>query len=180
MKCINRTQLEIINKFRSLWEQHIAWTRMAITSLVFDTPDQEQVIARLLRNPIDLANALKIFYRGNFPQKFSVLLTEHLQLAAELINAQKAGNFDEAEAIRNRWYKNSEEISLLLASVNPYWKYREWRRMFFSHLGLVEAQADTMLNTRYQESIDYYDLSEQEILEMADMMSFGIIRQFNI
>lgn len=64
MKCINRTELEIINKFRLLWEQHIVWTRMAITSIVFDTPDQEQVIARLLRNPTDLSNALKIFYKN--------------------------------------------------------------------------------------------------------------------
>ena len=55
--CISQAEVDYRNEMRSLWEEHVAWTRMAIISLVFDLPDIEFVLKRLLRNATEAAIA---------------------------------------------------------------------------------------------------------------------------
>jgi hypothetical protein len=47
---------------RKLWEDHITWTRMAIIGLEEGTPDADASVARLLRNQVDIGDAVKPFY----------------------------------------------------------------------------------------------------------------------
>lgn len=173
-----REKLYLIKEYRLLWNQHAEWTRMAINAIIFELPNQQEEVNRLLRNPIDFGNALKVFYGAKKASRFTELLTEHLTLAAQLIGAMMAGDCVEAERINRLWYENGNEISMFLACINPYWSYAWWKKMFFMHLGYVEGLAATLLSQQYQRNIDIYDQLELEALEMADQMSGGIIRQF--
>ena len=56
---ISKSEVDLTNALRMLWEQHIAWTRMTIISMIASLPDVDLVTKRLLRNPIDFARALK-------------------------------------------------------------------------------------------------------------------------
>lgn len=178
MYCINKEELNIIKKVRILWMQHSEWTFMAVEGLVLDSPNKGDTIDRLLRNPKDFANFFKNFYGDLFASKFDILLTEHLTLAADLINVLLEDEDNKAKAIRDRWYRNAEEISSLLDSVNPYWNYINWRNMLFIHLGLVEKMALEIMLKNYEESIKTYDVFEAEVMMMADTMYEGILRQF--
>lgn len=178
MDCIDKEKLNIIKKVNMLWMQHSEWTFMAIESIVLDCPNKESVIDRLLRNPKDFAIFLRQFYGDLFAYKFDVLFTEHLTLAADWINATIINDTDNANIIRDRWYRNAEEISSLLASVNPYWSFEIWRDMFFTHLGLVEKMTLQIMTGNYKESIETYDIFEAELMMMADIMYNGILRQF--
>jgi hypothetical protein len=42
---------------RSLWEQHITWTRMVIVDFADGTPSQRASATRLLRNQAEIGNA---------------------------------------------------------------------------------------------------------------------------
>lgn len=176
--CKNAAEINLMNTMRSLWEQHAAWTRAAITSIVFSQPDEEFVTRRLLRNPKDFADALRPFYGDSIASKFSVLLTEHLVIASELVKALKAGLTKKAKEAEKRWYQNAKDIAAFLAQINPYWSEESWRAMMFEHLRLVTAEAAGMLRGNYQASIDATDENEEHVLEMADMMTDGIIMQF--
>ena len=178
MRCVTKTELEIINRFRLLWEQHSEWTRMAITAIVFELPNEEETVTRLLRNPKDFAMTLRIFYGERVANQFSELLTEHLVIAAELVKAVMAGNTVEVEALERRWYQNAEDIAKFLGKINPCWSVQEWRKMLFEHLRLVKDEAVTLINGNYQLNVEVYDILELQALEMADMMSEGIIKQF--
>lgn len=50
--------------------------------------------------------------------------------------------------------------------------------MFFEHLEFVKTIAINMIDQDYEASIKTYDKLEIEALELADMISGGIIRQF--
>lgn len=176
--CISVSAVNLMNDFRMLWEQHVAWTRMTIISIVFDLPDEGFVVKRLLRNPLDFAHALRPFYGDVIASRFGQLLTEHLTIAAELVKAAKAGDSQKAEDAERRWYKNANDIAALLGRINPYWSEEIWRNMLHEHLRLVKAEAVYMLNKNYEKSIDAYGKNEIQALEIADIMSKGIINQF--
>ncbi|WP_220038275.1 hypothetical protein, partial [Pseudomonas syringae] len=53
--CISKAELELNQIFRTLWEQHVAWTRMLIISIAEGLSDEVLVTERLLRNPVDMA-----------------------------------------------------------------------------------------------------------------------------
>ena len=178
MFCINRAKLEFMGEIRALWEQHGTWTMMAITSIVFRLPNETNVVQRLLRNPVDFRRALAPFYGEIAAANFERLLAEHLTLAADLIKAIMAGDTNSAAIIERRWYRNAEEIAVFLSSINPFWSRDAWRNMLFEHLGYVKSIAVNMINGNYAASVRVSDDYEAQILEMAEMMSQGIIRQF--
>jgi hypothetical protein len=107
-------------------------------------------------------------------------LTAHLTIAADLVNAAKAGNTESVNTIRTKWYKNAEDIADFLSSINPYWSKNQWRNLLFDHLKLVENEATLRLNKDYAKDIALYDAIEDESLMMADYMSDGIAKQFKI
>ncbi len=173
-----KTMEELKEEFRLLWEQHVEWTRFVITSIVFGLQNLEAVAKRLLKNPIDLENLFVPYYGNEKASKLAGLMTSHLNIAAQLVNAAKAGNQDLASKTERDWYDNADEIANFLGSINPYWSEDEWKRMLYKHLALTKDEAVNMLNKKYSEDISVYDEIEKQALAMADLMSNGIIRQF--
>lgn len=175
---ISKAQLDLSNYIRMLWEQHVTWTRLTILSLVFDLPDVDLVTNRLLRNPKDFEALLKPLYGDMTASRFADLFTEHIVIAAELVKAAKAGDNRAAADAEKRWYANSDEIAAFLASINPYWSQENWRTMLYNHLAITKDEAVDMLTGKYGEGITTFDQIENQALEMADMMTTGIVNQF--
>lgn len=50
--------------------------------------------------------------------------------------------------------------------------------MLFEHLRITEQEAVFMISGQYQQGVDIYDEIEKQALEMADLMTFGIVAQF--
>ncbi|HHY82105.1 MAG TPA: acetylglutamate kinase [Clostridiales bacterium] len=163
-----------------LWEQHSVWTRAAIVSLVFELPNTDAVLNRLLRNPVDFENVFRLYYGDRIAAQFKDLLTEHLVVAADIVNAAKAGNNQAVEEAERIWYANADAIAALLGRINPYWSQQEWRAMLREHLALVNAEAVSTLTGDYEATVTVYDQIEMQALRMADVMSMGIIRQFGV
>lgn len=109
---------------------------------------------------------------------FENLLKDHLIIAADLVKAAKAGDDKQAEKLESQWYANADDIAKFLAGINPYWSEDEWKMMLHRHLALVKSEAVNSLQRNYEEDIKVYDEIENQSLNMADVMSEGIIRQF--
>ncbi len=173
------TPLNIINMFRNLWEQHGLWTRSFIISTAADLPDLQFVTDRLLRNPSDFAAVLQPFYKEQ-SKEFERLLKSHLTIAAQLVNDAKKGDTKAVDIDRKNWYANADQIAYFLSSINPYWSYEQWDDMLRMHLKLVEDEAVKRLKGQYAQDVALYDTIEEQALEMADLMSYGIISQFRL
>ncbi|HKL80348.1 MAG TPA: LysM domain-containing protein [Mobilitalea sp.] len=169
---------ELMNYFRMLWEQHVAWTRMAIMGIVHELPETEMILQRLLRNPADFANALRTFYGDEVAQSFAELFTAHLTIAAELVNAAKAGDTNAVANAEQRWFDNARQIAEFLGSINPNWSTEDWNVMMNEHLELLRDNTLEMIDQNYEASIIGSDDIEAQALEMADMMAEGIAMQF--
>ncbi|MGI6114429.1 MAG: acetylglutamate kinase [Mahellales bacterium] len=177
---LNCRQLQLSNTIRRLWMEHVLWTRLFILSTAFNLPDLQFVTERLLQNPVDFARVLEPFYGGQIAMQFEQLFTDHLLIAAQLVNAAKAGDSAQVDIQRRRWYANADDIAKFLASINPFWSEAQWRNLLFDHLSMTENEAVFILTGRYEKSIKEYDRIQAEALQMADVMTCGIIRQFCI
>jgi len=172
-------QVCLMNQLRKLWEQHVYWTRFFIISTAADLGDLDPVSKRLLQNPGDFASVLAAFYGTKISETFKELFTQHLLIAADLVNAAKNQEAAKADDAREKWYANADAIANFLAEINPCWKEAKWRGMLYDHLDMTEKEAVLRLGGRYSEDIRMFDRIEEEALKMADEMSHGIIRQFN-
>ena len=176
--CISKAELILRSKTRLLWEQHVAWTRMAIISLVFNLPNTDFVISRLLRNATDNGNSLRPFYGDVAANTYSDLIKEHLILAADLVKAAVAGNEKEVADIDRKWHANADEIAVFLHSINPFLSEEVVRKMFYEHLALTKSEAIRMIAKDYKADIEVYDQIEAQALGMADAISGAIVKQF--
>lgn len=175
---ISKSQADLSDYIRELWEQHVTWTRLTILSLVFDLPDIDLVTNRLLRNPQDFEALLKLLYGDKEASTFADLFTNHLVIAAELVKAAKAGDNNGAADAEKRWYANADQIADFLADTNPYWSREDWKTMLYKHLAMTKDEAVNMLTGKYSESITGFDKIEEQALLMADVMTNGIVNQF--
>jgi hypothetical protein len=169
-------------EMRKLWEDHITWTRLFIISdatLPDALPDLGPTTNRLLSNQDDIGNAIAAFYGRDAGDQLTALLKQHIVLAAQLLNAAKAGDHAGVEQARTEWYANADEIAAFLNAANPKnWRLDEMQAMMRTHLDLTLEEAVARLQGRYADDITAYDKVHVEILEMADMLSDGIINQF--
>jgi len=154
------------------------WTRSFIISTASGLDDLELVTQRLLRNPTDFANVLRNYYGDEIAKRFETLLTDHLLIAASLVNNAKAGNTDAVNEDRKKWYKNADEIASFLSEINPYWSMKYFQSLLYEHLKMVEDEAIYRLNGKFASDIAIYEPMEAIALQMADLMAFGIINQF--
>lgn len=170
---------EILNdQMRLLWSQHVYWTRLFISGTIFDSPDVKVTEARLLQNPGDMAMVLAPFYGERAARRFEELFTAHLTIAGQLVNAAKAGDDAAVTEAEKRWYENAGQIAQLLASINPYWTVEEWKEMLYDHLAMTKQEATEFITKKYQRSVETFDMIEQQAMEMADRMTWGIVEQF--
>lgn len=164
---------------RKLWEDHITWTRLVIVSVSNDLADQGPTVQRLLQNQDDIGDAIKPFYGDAAGEQLSALLRDHILIAAEILEAAKAGDTTALNDALERWYANADDIAEFLNAANPeHWPLEEMRSMMREHLDLTLDEAVAYLNGDHAASVAFYDQVHIQALEMADMLSEGIIRQF--
>ncbi|HEX9840861.1 MAG TPA: hypothetical protein VGA72_16040 [Anaerolineales bacterium] len=164
---------------RKLWEDHITWTRLVIIGTFVELPDLNESTQRLLQNQVDIGNAIKPFYGEEAGNQLTALLTDHILIAAQILQAAEDGDTAALNDAIARWYANAEDIAEFLNAANPKnWPLEEMRDMMRDHLDLTLQEAVAYLGEDYAASIAAYDLVHNQALAMADMLSDGIIKQF--
>jgi hypothetical protein len=167
------------NAMRKLWEDHITWTRLYIVSAVADLPDKDATTKRLLQNQTDIGNAIKPFYGDAAGDKLTALLKDHILIAAELIDAARAGDTAKKEDATKRWSANADDIASFLSGANPKnWPLAEMKSMMHEHLEVTTAEVVARLKKDWTADVSAYEKVHEQILKMADMLSSGIIEQF--
>jgi len=164
---------------RKLWEDHVTWTRLVIVSLSNDLPDSGPTVQRLLQNQDDIGDAIRPFYGDAAGEQLSALLRDHILIAAEILQAAKSNDQATLDDAIARWYANADDIALFLNSANPkHWPLDEMKAMMREHLDLTLQEAVAYLQGDHAASIAAYDRIHLQALDMADMLSNGIVRQF--
>ncbi|MDD5449386.1 MAG: glycosyltransferase [Candidatus Omnitrophica bacterium] len=163
---------------RSLWDDHVEYTREYIISALAGLEDVNAVAERLLRNQDDIGNAIKPYYGNDAGQKLTALLKDHIMIATDVVKAAKAGNNQQVEAAQARWKANAEEIAVFLSGANPNWQKKDLSDMLAMHLDLTTKEAVSRINKDWNADIAYYDEGHDHMMKFADVLTGGIVKQF--
>jgi hypothetical protein len=167
------------DKMRALWEAHGSWTHMVIISFVGNLPDLTAEENVLLHNQVQIGNAVKPYYGRAAGNKLTKLLKEHIIGAVNVLVAAKSGDSSKLAKAEAAWYANGRQIADFLHAANPRFLSRAAaRKMMKVHLDQVIEQAVDELKGNYAAGARAFGPYIRHILDMADMISGGIIRQF--
>lgn len=168
-------QDELVNNMRLSWVQHVYWARMLLISIAGSLEDLPEVTGRLLQNPHDIARVFAPYYASG---PIAALLTEHLQIGAELIAALRDKDESKADELNKEWYENADKMAEAFSGLNPHYELEALRGMMHQHLELTSAEVAARLAGDYQADIAAFNKAEKEALMMADYFAGGIMRQF--
>jgi hypothetical protein len=164
---------------RGLWEVHGTWTERAIVDFVGGVPDTNLVVARLLHNQADIGNAVKPYYGAAAGNKLTKLLKAHINAAVGVLAAAKSGDAHAVAKAKAAFFANGNQLAAFLHAANPrHWALSDMRTMMRIHLNQVISLAVDQLDGHYAAAIRLYGVYIDHILDMADMLSTGIIEQF--
>ena len=176
---LTRKQVVFHDQMRKLWEDHVTWTRLAIVTFADGSAGFDATATRLLQNQTDIGDAIKPFYGSAAGNRLTALLHDHITIAVELLQAAKAGDTAAFDAARTRWYANANDIADFLSAANPrFWPRATMRAAMKTHLDQTLAEAVAELGADYPASVADYEAIHLHILDMADLLSSGIMRQF--
>ena len=182
---VSQSAVAFHDAMRKLWEDHITYTRNVIISFELNEPDPGAVLPdlgtvvdRLLQNQVDIGDAIKPYYGEAAGDQLTALLKEHITGAAAVLTALKTGD-PGLQAALDAWYANAHEIAVFLSTANPNnWPLEEMDQMMKDHLDATTEEAVARHQADWAADVAAYDNVHAQILEMADMLSGGIIAQF--
>jgi hypothetical protein len=183
---MSASALAFHDAMHKLWEDHITYTRNVIISFELNEPDPSvvlpdlnTVVERLLQNQVDIGDAIKPYYGTDAGNQLTALLKEHITGAANVLSALKTNDQDALQTALAAWYANAHEIAVFLSNANPKnWPLAEMDEMMKAHLDATTAEAVARHQGDWQADVAAYDQVHVQALEMADMLSSGIIAQF--
>jgi hypothetical protein len=162
-----------------LWQDHVTWTRDVIISFVAGAPDLKPALARLLRNQVDIGNAVKPYYGAPAGKKLTGLLQTHIKEAVPVLTAAKVGDQKALKHALAAWYANAHQIAAFLSKANPTaWPLAATTQMMDEHLKLTTNEAVARLKGNWRADVAAYDKVRAEILMMSGALADGIIAQF--
>jgi hypothetical protein len=162
-----------------LWTDHVTWTRLVIVDFDSNAPDLKPDLARLLRNQVEIGNAIKPYYGAAAGSRLTALLHTHIMEAVPVLTYAQDGNKARLTKALAAWYANAHRIAAFLAHANPQsWPLGATTSMMNDHLRLTTDEAVAHLRGRWSADIAAYDRVRSEILMMADSLANGIVAQF--
>ncbi len=176
--CLSEANIMAREEMRTLWTDHVFYTRNYIISEVDGLEDTDVVLARLLQNQKDIGNAIKPYYGEKAGDKLADLLTEHIILAGKIVGAAKGGKSAQVEQLNKEWYQNADDIARFLSNANPYWSDKKLKDLLYMHLQFVTDEAVARINKDWKANIKSFDEGKAHILHLSDALSDGILKQF--
>jgi hypothetical protein len=172
---------------RKLWEDHITWTRNVIISFEVNVPDSSVTLPdlgaaldRLFQNQVDIGDAIKPYYGNEMGDQLTRLLHDHIAIAGEILQAVKTGDTAAYQDANARWYANAHDIAVFLSQTldPPLGSLAEMDAMMKDHLDRTTEEVVARLTGDWTVDVAAYDKVHNQALEMADMLSNGIIANF--
>jgi hypothetical protein len=168
---------KFISDVRTLWNDHVSYTRNAIISIVDGLDDINSVMDRLNTNQDSIGQVLTSYYSEANALKLTNLLKDHIATVSDIIAYKKADK--DTTELETKTVKNISAIADLLSSLDPVdWPKDAVLAALQVHLDETIVEIDARLKKDWPAEIAAYDKVVEGANAIADTMSQGIVDKF--
>jgi len=164
---------------RKLWVSNAIWMREYIVNTIEADQSLDAASKRLAKGQDDIGRAFAPFYGAETGSKVTTLLRQHTSLVKEMIEASMAKDSAKLKEADKRWRANADSITTLLSTVNPTnWPMATIQPALVWSMNLTIAETNARLKKDYDTDVQTFDTILAQSLNLADMLSAGLIKQF--
>ena len=170
----NNMGVDLRQRMRMAWLNHITLVKFYLISFFENLSGQNAWKDAVYKNAEEILAIFAQYYPASAMQRFRKLFMEHLRLTDEVAAGLKADPAFSGAAMEN-WYINAEEIASFLSRQTPAYNETELRKMFYDHLDMERQQREAYLDGDYETDIEIYLRSQQNMIELADFLTSGLL-----
>ena len=170
----NNMGVDLRQRMRMAWLNHITLVKFYLISFFENLSGQNAWKDAVYKNAEEILAIFAQYYPASAMQRFRKLFMEHLRLTDEVAASLKADPAFSGAAMEN-WYINAEEIASFLSRQTPAYNETELRKMFYDHLDMERQQMEAYLDGDYETDIEIYLRSQQNMIELADFLTSGLL-----
>lgn len=170
----NNMGVDLRQRMRMAWLNHITFVKFYLISFFENLSSQNAWKDAVYKNAEEILAIFAQYYPASAMQRFRKLFMEHLRLTDEVAAGLKADPAFSGAAMEN-WYINAEEIASFLSRQTPAYNETELRKMFYDHLDMERQQMEAYLDGDYETDIEIYLRSQQNMIELADFLTSGLL-----
>lgn len=170
----NNMGVDLRQRMRMAWLNHITLVKFYLISFFENLSGQNAWKDAVYKNAEEILAIFAQYYPDSAMQRFRKLFMEHLRLTDEVAAGLKADPAFSGAAMEN-WYINAEEIASFLSRQTPAYNETELRKMFYDHLDMERQQMEAYLDGDYETDIEIYLRSQQNMIELADFLTSGLL-----
>lgn len=164
---------------RKLWSDHMHWTLATVEAYYNNPAALNSSLGRLLQNQKDIGAAIVPYYGQAAGDTLASLLTQHIQLAVPVLQAAKDNNQPALNTSVNNWNNNARDISSFLTTANPAnWPQSATEPFMLHHIEQTIDYSVKILNNDRAGALAGFDHALDHMLDLADILSQGIVKQF--
>ena len=170
----NNMGVDLRQRMCMAWLNHITLVKFYLISFFENLSSQNAWKDAVYKNAEEILAIFAQYYPASAMQRFRKLFMEHLRLTDEVAAGLKADPAFSGAAMEN-WYINAEEIASFLSRQTPAYNETELRKMFYDHLDMERQQMEAYLDGDYETDIEIYLRSQQNMIELADFLTSGLL-----
>ena len=170
----NNLGVDLRQRMRMAWLNHITLVKFYLISFFENLSSQNAWKDAVYKNAEEILAIFAQYYPASAMQRFRKLFMEHLRLTDEVAAGLKVDPAFSGAAMEN-WYINAEEIASFLSRQTPAYNETELRKMFYDHLDMERQQMEAYLDGDYVTDIEIYLRSQQNMIELADFLTSGLL-----
>ena len=170
----NNMGVDLRQRMRMAWLNHITLVKFYLISFFENLSSQNAWKDAVYKNAEEILAIFAQYYPASAMQRFRKLFMEHLRLTDEVAAGLKADPAFSGAAMEN-WYINAEEIASFLSRQTQAYNETELRKMFYDHLDMERQQMEAYLDGDYETDIEIYLRSQQNMIELADFLTSGLL-----
>ena len=176
-------QVELANTIRRILIDHTRWVRALIGRIIFNIGGQvgrKAVEERLEQISSRLADLFADYYGEEFGKRVQETYHDYTNHAELMIEAYRDNNLNAAAEHRRILYGIADEFAQLAAGINRYWDFATMQIIIRDLVNTTEEQISSIISADFEQDADAYDNFTDQSYRLADGLTYGILRQFQV
>ena len=174
------SDVELSNTIRRGWINTARWLRNFILSSVLGLGNRDIIVQRLYQTADEAADLYAQYYGQNVADSIRTIYQDYFRNVGAMIEAYQSGDMAAAEQIRRYLYETADKLAADLSRANRYWDYPTLQTLLYVLVNNTEDQLIGIVTGNYEQEVDAYDRYIDQVYNISDELTRGIIRQFRV